>query len=94
MRLFYTTEALDERDRAFRWYEDRQPGLGRSFLDRLEQLIDHIVAFPEAFRVRVHGRRHAPMRTFPYTIVYTAEPDAVVIVAVFHASRDPADRER
>ena len=40
MRLFYTTEAFDERDRAFRWYEERQPGLGRSFLDRLEQLID------------------------------------------------------
>lgn len=24
MRLFYTAEALDERDEAFRWYEDRQ----------------------------------------------------------------------
>ena len=93
MRLFYTAEALDERDRAFRWYEERQPGLGRSCLDRLEQLIDHIVAFPEAFRARSNGRRHAPMRTFPYIVVYTVEPDAVVIVAVFHASRDPADRE-
>ena len=94
MRLFYTAEALDERNDAVRWYEERQPGLGFSFLARLELLIGHIQTFPEAFRARANGRRHAPMRTFPYTVVYTLEPDAVVIVAVFHASRDPVDRER
>lgn len=94
MRLLYTPEALDERDEAFRWYEDRQPGLGFSFLARLERLIAHVLTFPEAFRAHANGRRHAPVRTFPYTVVYTVEPDAVVIVAVFHASRDPVDRER
>ena len=31
MKLFYTAEALDERDEAFRWYEDRQPGLDSRF---------------------------------------------------------------
>ena len=93
MKLLYTPEVLNERDDAFRWYEERQPGLGFSFLARLELLLNHIATFPEAFRARANGRRHAPMRTFPYTVVYTLEPAAVVIVAVFHASRSPGNWE-
>ena len=39
MRLFYTQEALDERDSAFHWYQEQRDGLGLSFLAHLEYLV-------------------------------------------------------
>ena len=46
MRLFYTQEALAERDAAFRWYQEQRDGLGLSFLAHLEYLVNNIVDFP------------------------------------------------
>ena len=50
MRLFYTQEALDERDAAFRWYQEQRDGLGLSFLAHLEYLVNNIVDFPSSAR--------------------------------------------
>ena len=40
---------------------------------------------------RVHGEvRRAVIRRFPFGVFYLIESDAVVVMAVMHASRDPA----
>jgi len=39
---------------------------------------------------RVHGEvRRAVARRFPFGVFYVMESDAVVVIAVLHASRDP-----
>lgn len=39
----------------------------------------------------VHGDvRKTAVPRFPYVILYREEPDGVLIVGVFHTSRDPA----
>jgi len=35
--------------------------------------------------------RQAIVPRFPYSIFYTLEDDVLVVVAVFHLARDPAD---
>ena len=87
MKLFYTEEALDERDAAFRWYQEQRDGLGLSFLAHLEYLVNNIVDFPSSARQYADGSRRAVMRKFPFVMVYTVEGDAVVITAICHTSR-------
>ena len=94
MRLFYTQEALDERDAAFRWHQEQKDSLGLSFLAHLEYLVNNIVDFPSSAREYADGSRRAVMRKFPFVVVYTIEGDAVVITAIFHTSRNPVNLER
>ena len=94
MRLFYTQEALAERDAAFRWYQEQRDGLGLSFLAHLEYLVNNIADFPSSAREYADGSRRAVMRKFPFVVVYTVESYAVVITAIFHTSRNPVARER
>lgn len=64
-------------------------GLGGEFLEAVEECMDRIAAMPGSFPVHRHRMRRALTRRFPYLIFYVAEPDEVVVVAGFHAARDP-----
>jgi hypothetical protein len=41
------------------------------------------------YRVVSHGVRRARLRRFPYSVMYLVEPTQVVVIAVFHGSRNP-----
>ncbi|HUT58454.1 MAG TPA: type II toxin-antitoxin system RelE/ParE family toxin [Phycisphaerae bacterium] len=91
-RLTVQPEAEAELADAFRWYERQREGLGREFLTSIEACLASILRAPESYSaVHKHVRR-AVIRRFPYSVLYVIEERAVVIVAVFHASRDPKRR--
>ncbi|MBT5707407.1 type II toxin-antitoxin system RelE/ParE family toxin [Verrucomicrobia bacterium] len=72
------------------WYDNKCPGLGLQFIESVEALVQQITRNPEIFP-QVSGRtRRAILRRSPYTIHFIVETDQVVILAVFHASRDPS----
>ena len=82
-----------EFDEALAWYEAQQPGLGLELKEEVDQFLDRIAANPEHFR-RVRGEsRRAVLRRFPYSIHFLTESDHIVILAVFHAKRDPRHLE-
>ena len=92
MKLLYTQEALDERDASFYFFEERRPGLGLTFLDRLESLINIIRLFPQVGSLKPNGSRqavmrHAPFQKYPFIVAYSVEESAIVINAIFHSSR-------
>lgn len=71
------------------WYDQQVPGLGRSFALAVDNAIAAISENPKAYR-RVDGDcRRVLLRKFPYSVVYRVAPDGLLIVAVFHHSRDP-----
>jgi plasmid stabilization system protein ParE len=73
------------------FYESRESGLGRRFEVAVNGQIQKILLAPEMFR-RVRGEiRRAVLREFPYTIHFLVEPNRLVIVAVFHAKRNPVE---
>lgn len=89
--VVFRPEARAEMAEAFDWYEERRGGLGHDFAARVDDAIGLIVQTPEAFQ-RVHGDvRRALVRRFPHGVFYLIEEDAIVVLAVFHARRDPAD---
>ncbi len=82
-------EAEADLESAARWYEDRRRGLGGRFLDEVQRTIDRVAENPQGFP-RMHGEiRRAVTRRFPFGVFFLVENDAIIILAVMHASRDP-----
>jgi toxin ParE1/3/4 len=87
-------EAAAELEAAAVWYEERRVGLGSEFLEGVGVAVDRVSRWPQAGS-RVPGVmselniRRAPVRRFPYHIVYLATPDMLLIIAFSHDRRRP-----
>ena len=89
MSLVVRPAAAADLDEACRWYEAQRSGLGREFLDAIQQVFIAIVEMPGRFRV-VHGNvRRALVRRFPYGVFFRTVGDDVVVVGCFHGRRNP-----
>lgn len=90
MNYRFLTPALVELGEAAAFYEVRVVGLGADFLDEVDRAIERILRFPEAWG-RLGGEyRRCSLRRFPYLLIYSTMPDGcVIIISVFHQSREP-----
>lgn len=87
----FLPEARDEFDAAADWYEHRQAGLGAAFVLRVQDVLDRIAQTPSLYAVVYRDVRQAALRQFPYTVLYRQEAAEVLVISVFHSSRDPAN---
>jgi plasmid stabilization system protein ParE len=91
MNYRFLTPALREISDAAEYYDGQVPGLAADFVDELDATIGLILRFPMAWGQLSGEFRHCNVRRFPYSIVYTLEgEDSVLIVSVFHQSREPS----
>jgi len=74
---------------AYRWYEARRPGLGEEFLQSVGSILEVIARQPKRFPVVHRDLRRALLQRFPYGIFFRIRGDHPMVVACFHASRDP-----
>jgi toxin ParE1/3/4 len=74
---------------AARWYEKHRPGLAAKFLLSVEQAIDRLRATPKMHQVVVDDIRRKLLQRFSYFLYYQVEESRVVVVGLFHTSRDP-----
>jgi plasmid stabilization system protein ParE len=81
--------AQRELDNAISWYEKRRIGLGGDLHSEVREFLDEIARSPEMFPVERGTIRRATLRRFPYTIHFLPEKDRIVVLAIFHAKRDP-----
>jgi hypothetical protein len=72
-------------------YDRNKPGLGAEFTAAVDEILSRIAANPQRFRLVRPGVRRALLERFPYH--YGVEPDALIILAVFHHRRDPRKLE-
>lgn len=82
--------ARAEFDGAALWYEDRQPGLGIQFAVEIDRAIGLASDHPDRYPVIHKEIRCIRARRFPYSIFYIVESRQIVVLAIFHARRDPA----
>ncbi len=87
-------EAEEDLREAKAWYERCREGLGDEFLSCIEETIESIRCTPFLYGVVYKDVRRALVRRFPYGIFYRVAEDRVVVLAVFHASRDPRSWQR
>jgi len=88
-RLIIRPEAEAELADAFDWYERRIPGLGEHFLAAVNAVLDSILSHPNQHPFVYKTVRRALTRRFPYQVLFVAEQDVIVVIAVFHGARDP-----
>lgn len=71
------------------YLEDVRPGLGRRFYDEVKRAERFITEFPEAAEEIRTGIRKRLVRLFRYSLIYSIEPEELLIIAVAHPSRRP-----
>ena len=79
---------------AYQWYESERAGLGAQFLNQLSVTYDRIAEDPLRYQDLESGIRRALLRRFPYAVYFAVESDLVVVLAVLHVSRAPAEWQR
>ena len=81
--------AEEEMTEASVFYEAATSGLGAGLLDEVQRVINILREHPELGRPVGQGLRRALLHRFPFSLIYSAEVDAILIVAVAHQRRRP-----
>lgn len=89
MNLVFHPDAAAEFEAAVRYYRARGRVLGDRFAAEVRVAIRRILATPERWRVLEEDVRRCRVLVFPYSLLYTIERDAILIVAVMHTRRQP-----
>jgi plasmid stabilization system protein ParE len=82
-------DAAGEYVAALEWYEQRGPALADALRDGVRSALERILAGPEDFPFARNDIRTVPVKRFPYTVLYRVERNRILVVAVFHAKRNP-----
>lgn len=80
-----------ERDirEAYSWYETQMSGLGANFLLRIDAALSSVQRNPRQYPLIHQEVRRCLVRRFPYGIFFLVEDKRIIVLAVFHAKRDP-----
>jgi len=81
--------AAQEFDESIAWYDGERKGLGQEFRTAIEEYFQRITDNPEWFPKVRGGVRRAVVRRFPFVIHFLIEKQRIVILSVFHTSRNP-----
>jgi len=84
-------EAAREVQGAFDWYEEKSEGLGHEFLRAADACLSGVKRNPLAFPIVYEQIHRALLRKFPYALFYVVEEERIVVLACFHAKRNPID---
>ena len=79
---------------AFDWYEAEERGLGLEFLEQLRATYlsnSRESAWISGTLIRYSARYDA---TVPYAVYFSIEGDVILVLAVLHTARDPAEWQR
>lgn len=90
LTVVFRRAARREFDEAALWYEERRFGLGAEFTSEINRAVTMAASNPQRFPIMYRDTRCLRVRRFPYSVFFRAEAKRIVVLAVFHARRDPA----
>ena len=90
LQVVFRQAARRDFDDAANWYEERRAGLGQEFITEIDRAITLAAADPSHFPVMHRDVRCVRARRFPYSVFFRVKGNQFVVLAVFHARRDPA----
>ena len=89
MKTRFLAPAQQELDAAVEYHNAKVPGLGDELFDEVVAAARTICEFPALWpKVRKDIRR-SRLKRFPYSLIYRAGLEEIVIVAVMHNRRRP-----
>jgi mRNA-degrading endonuclease RelE of RelBE toxin-antitoxin system len=89
-KLEITKDAILEINQNIDWYNKQKNGLGNKFFKELKKTIKQLSQNPFIYEKRYKNFHCAKLSVFPFIVIYFIEnPNIVVVIAVFHTSRNP-----
>ena len=88
--LDVTPAAQDEIADGHDYYERYRAGAGPEFVEAVQVIFDRITAFPRYGRLVLRDARKAVLVGYPYCVYYREVAGTIVVLSVFHTSRDPS----
>ncbi len=89
IRIHITSDALEDLNEGYLFYEAQEQGLGEYFSDSLKSDIEGLKVTGGIHRLAFRDYRRALSRIFPYAIYYSMEGQIVTIWAVIDCRRNP-----
>lgn len=89
LAVAFRTAARSEFDEAALRYESNRAGLGADFIAAIGQAVSLAAEHPLCYPVIHRNIRRVRAKRFPYSVHYVAEARRIVILSVFHSSRNP-----
>lgn len=74
--------AEHELNEAASYYDAQSPGLGHAFLDEIEPAVNQILEHPLATPLLNEFVHRKSVRRFPYSIMYSVQPESIRILAM------------
>jgi len=71
------------------WYAERSSYAYQHFLQEIETCISFLKKTPKTFPIVYKNKRKINLRNFPFSIVYIVGNKEVLVLSVFHQSRNP-----
>jgi plasmid stabilization system protein ParE len=90
LRIVFRRAAKSEFEDAAVRYDEQCLGLGDEFAIEIEQAVAKAAAAPERYPVVFGDIRRTVARRFPFSVYFRVRRDSMVVLAVFHARRNPA----
>ncbi|MYA60996.1 MAG: type II toxin-antitoxin system RelE/ParE family toxin [Dehalococcoidia bacterium] len=87
--ISFLRAAESDLEDACRWYEIRGERLGSALLQSVQDVLNTIERYPRIHPIVHNEVRRAEVARFPYGIIYVVKGDTILIIGVFHNSRDP-----
>ena len=85
----FTSAALTELTQAIIYYEQRENGLGATFIVEIEATLDRILQHPTAWHQLSSRTRRCRTHRFPFGLIYQIRTDEILITSVMDLRRDP-----
>ena len=88
MKYAFHPDALTEYAEAVQYYAEQRVEIAQAFIDAIEDAVYRLRESPTRYSTIDEDVRRCMTRKFPYGILYTVEPDYILILAVMHCSRE------
>lgn len=88
MKIRFLEAAQSEFDEAIDYYEEQRGGLGFEFAAEVEQALERIYHYPDAWSQLSLQMRRCVINRFPYSVIYVIRTE-IIIVAIQHHHQEP-----
>ena len=89
VQVAFSRAARAEFSEAAAWYGAQRQDLGIAFITEIDRCVALAVEQPQLYAVIHKGIRRVVVERFPYSVYFRVEARRIVVLAVFHSSRDP-----
>jgi toxin ParE1/3/4 len=89
MKYVFHPDALTEYAEAVKYYTEQRIEIAQAFIDTIEDTIFRIGESPIRYAAIEEDVRRCRTRKFPYSVIYSIDPDYILILAIMHHSREP-----